>query len=205
MRKLLILAHLVVLLAGLANAVDRTNYKFGFGANAAVGDNHYTITNLVECYEMGLNFGSWPGTEDSLRDTAVALGKDFWSGSYSSSNEINIYDADSLKSYADRMADTVALWLYIYAKHYLDSIGVSVESLVVHVADDMLASTMNNETVGYKYRKIDSVGIRYSYQYWRNSDADESLFHPQEHDIGTWVTCGVPQERIKLETSETNH
>jgi hypothetical protein len=176
MKKGLILFLCLLAVSGFA--ADRTPYKFGFGANSndvsGGGATSYTITDLVECYDMGLNFGSWPGLEDSLRDTAAYLGMDFWSGSYASSQEVNVYSTDSLDSHATRMADTTTCWLYIYASHYLDSIGVSVESLVVHIADDMLASTMLNETVGYKYRKILTAALadslkRYSYQYWRNS------------------------------------
>jgi hypothetical protein len=187
MKKGLILFLCLLAVSGFAAEEDRTPYKFFIGANAYSGSPNYTITFLAECYDGVSSYGDWPLLADSMMDTIQSWGspKPFIFGPYASTQELNLYVSDNTFTKADR--DTVStLWLYQYAEHYMDSIGVSPESLVVHIADDMLATT-----VADGYRKILTAGLnqsekRYDYQYWNNTSAD-TFCYPTGY---TWLANG---------------
>lgn len=171
----------VLLLAGTVGAQDATPYKFAFGGNNYFGPRNATVSWCAEHYDMAINWSSWGKLFfDSLYDTALTeYSKDFWCGPYASSQEVSLVNVDVTMSYAERLTDTAGYWEYVYARHYMDSIGVDEESLVVHYNDDMLAITQQYQG----YRKILKSGLnsfseqRWSYQYWGN-DVTDTFCYP---------------------------
>ncbi len=141
---------------------------------------------------------------DSLCDTAEAMGKIFRAGPYASSQEINLYERfDTGKQYNERLNNVTDLWLYIYAKHYLDSIGVSAESLVVHIDDDFVRITNQGDGV----REYNLTGLphhkkRFSYQYWNNTPSD-TMFYPAGY---CWLANGFnPDARRAIAYAYRRH
>jgi len=179
----------VILLAAAVSAADKTPYKFIFGGNSYYGPRNASVTWLAERYDCAMaGTSDWPGMHDSIYDTALAMGKDFWCGPYASSQEINLYERfNSNFQYNQRLANLNDHWLYIYAKHYLDSIGVSPESLVVHISDDYVSITNDGDGLrSYSLSGLPYHKKRFSYQYWNNSSAD-TMFYPAGY---CWLANG---------------
>jgi hypothetical protein len=179
----------ILILTAVPQAEDKTPYKFIFGGNSYTGPKNMSVTWLAERYDYAIaGLSDWPGLHDSIYDTAKAMGKSFRAGPYASSQEINLYDRfQPGKQYNERLNNLNELWLYIYAKHYLDSIGVSAESLVVHIDDDYVSITNQ----GDGNRAYSLVGLphhkkRFSYQYWNNTAAD-TMFYPAGY---CWLANG---------------
>ncbi len=150
MKKLLLI---LLVLAGSASAqYDETPYKFGCSGNSYRGTNNVTASWIARIYDRnnaGIN--DWPGVFEEAVALCQANSKPFILGIYASSQEINLYEGlNATESYNTRLADTATHWQYIYAKAYMDSIGVSPESLVVHIADDQL-SISNSDWTRYWY------------------------------------------------------
>jgi hypothetical protein len=186
MKRLLVL---MLLLAAAITAGDKTPYKFVFGGNSYYGARNVSVTWLAERYDCAIaGLVDWPGMHDSIYDTALSMGKEFWCGPYASSQEINLYDRFNPNlPYNERLKKLADNWLYIYAKHYLDSVGVSAESLVVHISDDYVAIT----NAGDGYRDYNLTGLplhkrRFSYQYWNNT-ASDTMFYPAGY---CWLANG---------------
>lgn len=180
---------LFLILFSLSGAEDKTPYKFIFGGNSYTGPKNATITWLAEHYDCAIaGTGDWPGMHDSIYDTALAMGKEFWCGPYASSQEINLYERfDVGMQYNDRLSKIADHWLYIYAKHYMDSIGVSPESLVVHIADDYVDIT--NQGDGRRSYSLSGLPLqkrRFTYQYWNNNSSD-TMFYPAGY---CWLANG---------------
>ena len=190
-KRLLILA---LLLAGSAGAEgDLTPYNYAGAGNAQNGMNNYTVTWMAGHYDLFYNDGDYSYLGDSIQDTIDNWGtpKMFKWGPYASPHEINMYEAGgAATSYATRMANTTKHWLYIYAYSFLvDTSAISAESLVVHIADDMAAITVDGD--GYRRLAIDSLSLagptaRMTYQYWNNID-DGNPFYPAGY---TWLANG---------------
>jgi hypothetical protein len=127
------------------------------------------------------NVGDYPTLPDSAMDSILQWGtpKQFWWGGYASPHEVNQYEADSTVSDAVRNADTTTHWLYLYASDSLSQASIPQETLVVHVADDMVCLDSLGDPAGYKQRRIeyDSLGYaqpgpqsRWTYQLWDNQE-----------------------------------
>jgi len=170
-------------------AQDKTPYKFIFAGNSYTGPKNANITWLAERYDCAISgIYDWPGMHDSIYDTALAMGKEFWWGPYASSQELNLYDRfHPERQYGDRLTDIELNWLYIYAKRYMDSVGVSPESLVVHISDDNVNITQDGDgnrsytLAGLPYHKR-----RFTYQYWNNTPSD-TMFYPAGY---CWLANG---------------
>jgi len=184
-----------VLLSSLASAGGKTPYPFAsfgniFNTPGGVPDFQNNVSYrhwLSDHFEMVLN-----GPNDwrvSLRDSDTSLPR-IWVGPYASSQEINLYEPGySGISYNDRLRDTTRHWLYVYAKSYLeDSVYLSVESLVVHIADNSVSinqhgdgfrSASNIQSLPYHKR-------RFTYQYWNNT-SDDTAFYPMGY---VWLANG---------------
>jgi len=179
---------MLLLSSGFCWAADKTPYGFAVMANAYSGSVNYNITWLAERYDVVLNYGDWPQLADSMMDTIQSWGtpKPFLFGPYASTQELNLYSADNTDTKADRDTMLSTVWLYIYAEHYMDSVGADPESLVVHIADDnvnigLLDGTRNNDYTGLGYSKK-----RYAYQYWNNT-ATDTFCYPAGY---TWLANG---------------
>jgi len=139
---------------------------------------------FADRFDMVLN-GS-PDWLSGLRtnDTSSPV---IWTGPYASSQEVNLYFSGQPNlSYDQRLLDTAGHWLYIYAKAYMESKGISPESLVVHVADDFVSLGLSDGQ-----RDIQDLGSlplykrRFTYQYWNNSSGD--YFYPAGY---IWLANG---------------
>ena len=186
MRRLVI--FLFVFTAAVS-AKDKTPYKFIFGGNSYSGSRNASVLWLAERYDAAIaGVADWPGLHDSLYDACRAMGKEFWDGPYSSSQEINLYDGlNPAKQYGDRLKDVKDHWLYVYAKRYLDSVGVSVESLVVHTADDYVSITNDGDGLrAYNLSGLPHQKKRFTYQYWNNTSSD-TMFYPAGY---CWLANG---------------
>lgn len=172
---------LILLLAGAAQAqFDITPYKFMCAGNSYYGTTNtdsFWIARRYDCLIAGLgdpDSMNLTGAERVARDS----GKEFWIGPYASSQEINLFESDITKSYNERLLNVAGNWKYIYAKHYLDSIGVSAESLVVHIEDDTINITQQGDgNRGYNLTGLAYHQKRFTYQYW-NNDATDTMFYP---------------------------
>jgi len=187
MRRLLLL--LTLLFATAIGAQDKTPYKFMFAGNSYAGPRNASVTWLAERFDAGISgLADWPGMFDSIYHTAQSMGKEFWCGPYASSQEINLYDRfNSGLQYNQRLTDLQDNWLYIYAKRYLDSIGVSVESLVVHISDDYISMTQDGDgSRSYSLAGLPYHKRRFTYQYWNNTPSD-TMFYPAGY---TWLANG---------------
>ncbi len=204
---------LLVILVSLAGAQDKTPYKFMFGGNSYYGSRNSTVPWLAARFDGAIaGVGDWPGLHDSLMDAAEAMGKNFWAGPYASSQEINLYSRfNPGAQYNDRLADVKTYWQYVYAKHYLDSIGVSPESLVVHISDDYVSITNDGDgSRAYSLSGLPLPKRRFSYQYWNNT-ASDTMFYPAGY---CWLANGYNRDarnalayayrRHILEDSATN-
>jgi hypothetical protein len=199
------LSLLLLLSFTALSAGDKTPYKFVFGGNSYYGARNASVTWLAERYDAAIaGLADWPGMHDSIYDTALAMGKTFWCGPYASSQEINLYDRfNPGKQYNERLTNITDNWLYIYARHYLDSIGVSVESLVVHIDDDYIAMTQH----GDGYREYNLSGLpyhkrRFTYQYWNNT-ASDTMFYPAGY---IWLANGYnPDARHAIAYAYRRH
>ncbi|NMC43840.1 MAG: hypothetical protein GYA46_07970 [candidate division Zixibacteria bacterium] len=170
-------------------AGSQTPYKHSFGGNGYTSEMRYTYPWLVRHFDAAM-----AGSNDFLKallDTARVYGENFDTGPYASSQEINLYEKTGASvSYATRMADTLKNWLYIYAKHYLDSIGVSVESLVVHIADTAVSITQQGDgTRSYSLTGLPMHKKRFTYQYWNNTSSD--YFYPAGY---VWLANGYNED-----------
>jgi len=194
LRKLLVCV-VVFFLVSTAFGEDKTPYPFAFFGNifntpGGVSDFHYNTAYghwLSDRTDMILNgTKSW---QISLRESDTSLPV-IWVGPYASCQEINLLSsANPGLSYNDRLKDTVSNWQYIYAKSYLeDSVGMSVESLVVHVADNSV--TINQHGDGSRtINNIQSLPYhkrRFTYQYWNNTSSD-TAFYPMGY---VWLANG---------------
>jgi len=190
MRRLLLA---LLLVSAAVSAQDKTPYKFMFGGNSYYGSRNATVQWLAARYDAGVaGVGDWPGMYDSIYHAAQGMGKEFWCGPYASSQEINLYERfDNTLSYNQRLANVANHWLYVYAKHYLDSIGVSPESLVVHVSDDYLNMTNNGDgSRSYSLTGLPYHKKRFSYQYWNNT-ASDTMFYPAGY---CWLANGYNRD-----------
>jgi len=179
----------ILLLAAAISAKDKTPYKFIFGGNSYYGPRNASVTWLADRYDCAIaGVADWPGMYDSIYDTALAMGKDFWSGPYASSQEINLYERFNPNlQYNQRLANVNDHWLYVYAKRYLDSIGVSAESLVVHISDNSVSITNDGDGLrSYNLTGLPYHKKRFTYQYWNNSSAD-TMFYPAGY---CWLANG---------------
>ena len=190
MKRLVILFWLT---SAVLSAQDKTPYKFIFGGNSYYGPRNASVTWLAQRYDAGIaGLGDWPGMFDSIYDTAAAAGKDFWCGPYASSQEINLYDRlNPGAQYNERLTKKNQNWLYIYAKHYMDSIGVSPESLVVHINDNFISMSQNGD--GFREYSLSGLPYhkrRFTYQYW-NNNASDTMFYPAGY---TWLANGYNRD-----------
>jgi hypothetical protein len=202
MRRLLLL---LLLIPSILSAGDKTPYKFIFGGNSYSGPRNASVTWLAERYDVGIaGLVDWPGLHDSIYDTALVMGKDYWCGPYASSQEINLYERlNPGKQYNDRLKNITDHWLYVYAKRYLDSIGVSVESLVVHISDNFISMGQDGDGLreytltGLPYHKK-----RFTYQYWNNTSLD-TMFYPAGY---AWLANGYnPNARQAIAYAYRRH
>ncbi len=190
MKRLIIVC---LLLAGVLSAQDKTPYKFLFAGNSYYGPRNASAQWLAERYDAGIaGTGDWSAMYDSIYHDTRAMGKEFWCGPYASSQEINLYSRfDAGAQYNDRLADVGTYWLYVYAKHYLDSIGVSPESLVVHIADDYVSITNDGDGArSYSLSGLPYHKRRFTYQYWNNTPSD-TMFYPAGY---CWLANGFNRD-----------
>lgn len=183
----------MLLLSAAVFAQDKTPYKFVFGGNSYYGSRNASVQWLAERYDAGIaGLSDWPGMFDSIYHAARNMGKDFWCGPYASSQEINLYERfNTGMQYNQRLANVGDHWLYIYAKHYMDSIGVSVESLVVHISDDYVNITNDGDgTRSYSLTGLPYHKRRFTYQYWNNTSSD-TMFYPAGY---LWLANGYNRD-----------
>jgi hypothetical protein len=171
----------MVVLTTTVIATDLTPYKFMMAGNSYSGARNTSITFMADRYDCVIaGMGDWPGMHDSIWDTANAGGHTVLMGPYASSNEIVLdFISSNTETFAERMVDTTNNWFYIYAIHYLDSIGVDPESLVVHIADDSVNITQNegvDNTRGYALGGLNYIETRFAYQNWKNVSGDTALY-----------------------------
>lgn len=172
------------------NAGSHTPYKHSFGGNGYTSETRYTFPWLVRHFDAAM-----AGTNDFLKallDTARVYGENFEAGPYASSQEINLYEKNgSSISYTERLTDTLDHWLYIYAKYYLENIvGVSVESLVVHLADTAVSITQQGDGIrSYSLTGLTHPQKRFTYQYWNNVSGD--YFYPAGY---VWLANGYNED-----------
>ncbi|MCP4567733.1 MAG: hypothetical protein GY841_09150 [FCB group bacterium] len=180
---------LLIVSNALAGSFDKTPYKFLLGGNSYTTDGE-DVTNhwLAERYDAGLaGLTDWPGMMEYIDSTRRAEGEWFLFGPYASSQEINLYERfDKDKPYNQRLQDTEKHWQYIYAKHYLDSIGVSPESLVVHLDDNAINLTQFDGSRSYDLSGLPHHKKRFTYQYWNNTSSD-TMFYPAGY---VWLANG---------------
>ena len=188
LKKLIILFGICLFLFSITGAVDRdTPWKSGFGGNGYIQADHYNYAWLSRHMGYWMIAGS-PIIMNALRDTAAVYNWPCIVGPYASSQEIDLYDGDAgvLNQIDARELDTVNAWLYDYATHYLDSVlpGVSTraETLVVHIADDMISLKQHGDSSrgaapeNYS-RVILTAGLnpsetRFTYQFFNNTNTD---------------------------------
>ncbi len=190
MRRLLLA---LLLVSTAVSAQDKTPYKFMFGGNSYYGSRNATVQWLAERYDAGVaGVGDWPGMFDSIYHAAQGMGKEFWCGPYASSQEINMINRSNPGAqYNERLADVQTYWLYVYAKHYLDSIGVSPESLVVHISDDYVNITNDGDgSRSYSLTGLPYHKRRFTYQYWNNTSSD-TMFYPAGY---CWLANGLNRD-----------
>jgi hypothetical protein len=163
-------------------AQDRTPYNFGSGGNSYSGTTNYTPTVLAERLDLFIAYGDWDLLADSIMDTILSWPsedqKPFRFGPYASTQELPLRTSGALwddSSYAARIADSDPFWLVYYAYAYLDSIGVSRESLMVHLDEDSILIT-NVTTRGYDPNTLGAPHNRFSYQAWGNTSADTFMY-----------------------------
>jgi len=190
MKRLIIVC---LLLAGVLSAQDRTPYKFIFAGNSYYGPRNASAEWMAERYDAGIaGTADWPLMYDSIFHLTRNMGKEFWGGPYASSQEINLYSRfDPGAQYNDRLADAKTYWPYVYAKHYLDSIGVSPESLVVHISDNYVS--INNDGDGSRSYSLTGLPYpkrRFTYQYWNNTPSD-TMFYPAGY---CWLANGYNRD-----------
>ncbi len=182
-----------LLLAGVLSAQDKTPYKFIFAGNSYYGPRNASAAWLAERFDAGIaGTADWAEMYDSIYHDARSMGKEFWCGPYASSQEINLYSRfDPGAQYNDRLNDVGTYWLYVYAKHYLDSIGVSPESLVVHIADDYVDITNDGDgSRSYSLSGLPYPKRRFTYQYWNNTPSD-TMFYPAGY---CWLANGFNRD-----------
>lgn len=182
-----------LLLAGVLSAQDKTPYKFSFAGNSYYGSRNASASWLAERFDAGIaGTSDWAAMYDSIFHAAQAMGKEFWGGPYASSQEINLYERfDAGAQYNQRLTDLENHWLYIYAKHYLDSIGVSPESLVVHISDSYVSITNDGDgSRAYSLSGLPYHKRRFSYQYWNNTPSD-TMFYPAGY---CWLANGYNRD-----------
>jgi hypothetical protein len=179
------------------SAVDRdTPWKSGFGGNGFIQANHYTTSWLARHIGYYMIAGSAP-LMDSLRDTAEYHGWTVLVGPYASTQELNMLQtAQATEQYAERLLDTATHWQWIYARGWMINNGISEESLVVHIADDMLGIKQNGDSslgrvVDQYRRKILTEGLnpsetRFTYQYF-NDTATDTFAYPSGY---VWLANG---------------
>ncbi|MFA5382523.1 MAG: hypothetical protein WC356_05100 [Candidatus Micrarchaeia archaeon] len=175
-RLLPILICLLLAEAGQAG-FDRTPLKiFAFGNiyTLPLYNGKWNSLWMAQHYDCIINIGDSKQSMDTIYLTAKDSGKTMWIGPYQSSQEIPVIAVLPYTSpYAARLLDTARNHYYIYAKWYMDSIGVSDESLVVHISDTHISITQQTggnrdfSLVGLNYSET-----RFSYQNWYNTDAD---------------------------------
>jgi hypothetical protein len=190
-RKSLIVAMGLSILFASVGAEDKTPYKFMLAGNSykASEGRDVSVTFMAERYDCGIaGLADWPGMMDSIYDTCKVWGKDFWCGPYASSQEINLYERfGQAMQYNERLQLNDKNWLYIYAKHYLDSLGISPESLVVHIDDDFVDITQASDGQrSYNLTGLSYPQTRFSYQYWNNTSSD-TMFYPAGY---VWLANG---------------
>jgi hypothetical protein len=173
---------LILLLTGSVGAVeDKTPYHFIFGGNSYYGARNVTVTWLAERFDMGIGgLADWDYLFDSIYDTCLkAPAKMFLCGPYASTQELNMYRAGqpglSYEERFDDADDSMSLWVYGYAGAYMDSVGVTRESLVVHYDEDSV--WVNQDGDGGRLCSLYSYAAgapqrRFTYQYWNNLAGD---------------------------------
>lgn len=196
--KRLVLILICLVMAALVGATDKTPYPFELGGNGYSGSMYngkWTHKWIIERYD-GCIAGGYT-LLNNLYDSAAYYGKPSFCndiGPYTAPQEIGLYDA-GLITYAARMLDTVDQHQYIYSKRYMDSVGISAESLVVHIADDSVALHMSKETPNKSFR-LDTLAYakkRMTHQYWNNPSSGEDPFF-----IGyLWLLNGRNADAIK--------
>jgi len=187
-----IFAILVILLS-LCSLVDgeqwrKTFIKTGFGGNGTAGEMKYTSKWLAQrMWYMIAGNADFPGLMDTLRDSCAAHGVPFYYGPYASSQEWNLLQRGAPEtSYEARRADYDNCWLYNYAADYMDSIGVSTESLVVHLSDASIDITQDGDgNRSYSLSSLIYPRTRFTYQYWNNTVSD--TFYPAGY---VWLANG---------------
>ena len=180
MKRLIII--LCLLIPAMAGAEDKTPYKFIFGGNSYSGTRNASVTWLAERFDVGMaGLADWDYMLDSIWDTCQSWtpAKTFRCGPYQSTQELNLYFAGHPEyTYDYRLSDTDGHWLVVYAEAYMDSIGVSRETLYVHYLDTFVSITQDGDGL----RNIDRMDTlshrkrRFSYQYWNNTSSDTGIY-----------------------------
>lgn len=189
-RRFLIL--MLVLAGGLSAGTRLTPYNWGFGGNNMAGTRNMNANALSQRYKYAINWSGlgegYAAVLDSIYDYSVAQSYSpvFRYGPYASNHEINLlYTSyvDSTTPYTTRILDTTREWLYIYAKAYLDSVGIDVETLVVHIDDNAYSMSNIAGKGDGKSRSASSCDTllwrkrRFWYQALGNTSAD-TMFYP---------------------------
>lgn len=176
MKRILVIA---LLLAGVVGAdFDQSWLKLSYGMNSKELTKKANAMWLARRADMVV--ASYPARWDSIYTICRDSGKSVWVGPYASSQEINMTKvtySPPYPSYATRLADTASFFQYIYAKAFLDSIGLNAETLVVHIADDSINITQNGDGArAYNLTALNYSEKRFCYQYWNNNSADTFLY-----------------------------
>jgi len=198
------LMGLALLLGSSGLAEDKTPYPF------VAGGNTYATPGGVPGWNTSTPYGHWlsdrfdmilNGTTSFLtnvraNDSSLPI---IWVGPYASSQEINLYQGGNpTMSYNDRLKDIANRWLYIYAKSYVeDTLSMSVESLVVHIADNAVTIVQSGDG-SRTVSGLQSLPLRkrrFTYQYWNNTSSD-TAFYPMGY---TWLANGYcPEARAAI-------
>lgn len=189
---------LLMLLAGVAEGLDKTPYKF------MIAGNYYSGARTVDSMWLAARFDAaiaglsdFPGLFEDMYFIRQDSGEEFIFGPYASIMEVNLATTyyDSVTTYETRLADVTTHWLYVYSKAYLDSIGTDLESLLVHIADDSWTLVNSAGKGDNKTRSAVAAGhtfprLRFNYQSWQNPTGDSANGGPFWPSGYVWLANG---------------
>ncbi len=189
MKRLAAIILCLAMVSGAWAAFDHVpSIKICYGLNAIPITKNVTAMWLAHHADLLLAGDQYSAYWDSTFTICRDSGKFMRVGPYYSSQQIILQSPSPYTAtYASKLLDTVKNWYYIYAKGYMDSIGVSEETLVVHIADDYISITQ--QTGGnraYTLTGLTAMQKRFSLQNWYNTSDD-----PVAYPGGTeWLANG---------------
>ncbi|MFA5376496.1 MAG: hypothetical protein WC455_12190 [Dehalococcoidia bacterium] len=182
-RTLLILIAVLMVGPVMGQYTDRTPYRVvcgGNGYDGAWSSGGWTWEEFCEKYDGNLagDAGFLKYVFDSAGIYKPALRN--YLGPYCGPHEVALYNRDHPEyQYAQRLTDEVNNWYYVYMKHYMDSIGVSPESLVVHILDTAYSVWVKSDAITRTVSNANALNYserRQTHQYFNNTSGDTAFY-----------------------------